>query len=753
MSYDIIQQILLDPSQWGDSIYLAEATVRTIKRQIFETWGLEVYIEFREDGINGYSTITCKSYDGTFGTVYSKLKNFNHDCHYIQYLNNKESWGSDIAKVLVSDKKDILIWGKDFKNLIENLKDYFRGNETIERMINDGVKDVPMIISEINNEFGLSLQLYHAKRNGMSAFSLFNLDEWMFDFAKYGSLPCRISTQCSVSGMLYEKIPAKYNIAGEVYLPKGINNEFLQIVDFSDFDFSKYTDHKIIFYGSSVNIRDAWTKYGQNAYNQPLIIFSGLYNVKEFIYNGPKLCGLKDMGGMFSKLSSLRTIDLSKIDSSICRNMSGIFTDCYNIVSLDIRPLNFCECENIEGMFNSCYSLTTIICEAISAPKCKSISNMFRCCKSIKSIDFEINTPKCENMSNLFDSCKKLKSINVSHLNTSQCKDMSYMFSWCANLESLDLSIMDVANCQIMHGMFSACRNLKHILLPGNALSVTDISNMFEYCETLESIDLSSFHTPVCENMSELFSQCKKLKTVNLSSFDTSSCKNMSLMFSCCESLEHIDLSTLDISTCQNFSYMFIYCKNLRTVELPRHSSLHPIDLSNMFYSCGSLQSVNMSNLRVKRAESLFNGCKNLRNVDLSSIDLSKCESMSEMFENCKSLESIDLSNIEMSNCKDFAYMFNECKKLKSIDFSHCRINNDDSLDCTAMFAGCKLLQEINLSNCNLIAAQCMFDAHCMFEKCNSLQTIIMKNCSSEMIDGIKKQLEVDGIHNVKIVV
>ena len=61
---------------------------------------------------------------------------------------------------------------------------------------------------------------------------------------------------------------------------------------------------------------------------------------------------------------------------------------------------------------------------------------------------------------------------------------------------------------------------------------------MFSYCESLESIDLSSFNTNNVTNMSYMFSGCKSLESIDLSLFNTNNVTNMSHMFSHCESLK-----------------------------------------------------------------------------------------------------------------------------------------------------------------------------------------------------------------------
>ena len=78
----------------------------------------------------------------------------------------------------------------------------------------------------------------------------------------------------------------------------------------------------------------------------------------------------------------------------------------------------------------------------------------------------------------------------------------------------------------------------------------------------------STFNTKSVKSMAQMFTFCVSLKTVNVSSFNTSSVTNMALMFHTCEALEEVDLSSFDTSKVSNFSGMFQDCFKLQKVKL-----------------------------------------------------------------------------------------------------------------------------------------------------------------------------------------
>ena len=73
-----------------------------------------------------------------------------------------------------------------------------------------------------------------------------------------------------------------------------------------------------------------------------------------------------------------------------------------------------------------------------------------------------------------------------------------------------------------------------------------DCSYMFFDCESITSIDLSSFNTSEVVDMAYMFSGCLNLYSINLTLFNTSRVKGMSNMFSECHNLNSIDLSSFD---------------------------------------------------------------------------------------------------------------------------------------------------------------------------------------------------------------
>ena len=69
------------------------------------------------------------------------------------------------------------------------------------------------------------------------------------------------------------------------------------------------------------------------------------------------------------------------------------------------------------------------------------------------------------------------------------------------------------------------------------------MSDMFDSCSKLTSLDLSNFNTSNVTNMYGMFHNCTSLVSLDLSNFDTSKVTNMVHMFDGCSKLNRIILN------------------------------------------------------------------------------------------------------------------------------------------------------------------------------------------------------------------
>ena len=167
-----------------------------------------------------------------------------------------------------------------------------------------------------------------------------------------------------------------------------------------------------------------------------------------------------------------------------------------------------------------------------------------------------------------FEKQKNLKTIeNIQYLNTSKMTSMHGMFNGCESLTSLDLSSFDTSNVTTMNFMFKGCSSLTSLNLRNfDTSNVTGMYCMFDGCSSLTSLDLSSFNTANVTEMTCMFEHCESLTSLNLRSFNTTNVTTMYSMFEHCQSLTSLDLSSFNTSNVTDMITMFYSCESLKTI-------------------------------------------------------------------------------------------------------------------------------------------------------------------------------------------
>ena len=122
----------------------------------------------------------------------------------------------------------------------------------------------------------------------------------------------------------------------------------------------------------------------------------------------------------------------------------------------------------------------------------------------------------------------------------------------------------------------------------------------FGECSILTDIKgLNNLDTSNVESMAGMFENCNALQTLDVSSFDTSNVKNMSFMFDWCNSLSSLNCN-FDTRNVEDMSYMFDWCENLTNLNLSNFGTGKPKNIEGMFLSCQKLEKLDISNFRIE---------------------------------------------------------------------------------------------------------------------------------------------------------
>ena len=161
-------------------------------------------------------------------------------------------------------------------------------------------------------------------------------------------------------------------------------------------------------------------------------------------------------------------------------------------------------------------------------------------------------------------------AFNPELYDTSNVTDMSDMFNNCSRLTSLDLSGWNTSKAIYMNNMFQKCSRLTSLDLSGwNTSKVTDIRAMFYECSRLTSLDLSGWNTSKVTDIRAMFYNCSALTSLDLSGWNTSKVTDISGMFYNCSALTSIDLSGFSLISCTNATDIFRFDNNLVNLNLP----------------------------------------------------------------------------------------------------------------------------------------------------------------------------------------
>ena len=303
-----------------------------------------------------------------------------------------------------------------------------------------------------------------------------------------------------------------------------------------------------------------------------------------------------------------------------------------------------------------------------------------------------------------FQGCGNMTTIEgMEYLNTSNVTSMWGMFDWCSSLESIDLSHMDTSNAVYLAYMFNGCSSLQSLDVSGfNTENATDIGAMFRYCSKLTTVDVSHFNTSKVTSFWGLFAECTSLTSLNVSNFDTSSAEMMAYIFYNCNQLQSLDVSHFNTSNATNMYGLFGRCFSLTSLDLSSFNTEKVTDMSNMFAYCNSLTSLDVSNFNTANVTDMslmFAYCNVLPSLNVSSFNTENVTNMRYMFAGSFTLNSLDLSGFNTANVTDMTNMFDACYGLYNLNVSG--FNTANVTNMPYMFAGCAGLVSLDLSSFN----------------------------------------------------
>lgn len=189
--------------------------------------------------------------------------------------------------------------------------------------------------------------------------------------------------------------------------------------------------------------------------------FEGLTKIEHLDYLNTS--EVENMGSMFSKCTSLETLDLSSFNTEKVTNMLAMFEGSMSLRTIKL-PKGFIgsNVTDLNATFRGCANLTELDLSGSNAEKVKDMGGMFYGCVALSNLNLSgFKTGSVTDMPYLFSSCQSLESLDLSGFNTENVTSMESMFSQCSSLRSLDLSSFNTSKVIDMHLMFFKCTNLE----------------------------------------------------------------------------------------------------------------------------------------------------------------------------------------------------------------------------------------------------------------------------------------------------
>jgi surface protein len=293
----------------------------------------------------------------------------------------------------------------------------------------------------------------------------------------------------------------------------------------------------------------------------------------------------------------------------------------------------------------------------------------------------------------------------------------------------------NLSNYTNLSRKYQGLKSLKAIVARDVKNSVTDMTEMFRGCESLNELHLSDWDVSNVCDMSWMFRGCESLTDISaLREWDVSGAKWMMGMFYSCSALKDLlPLSGWDVSNVNYMAFnlffgeegMFSGCSSLEDLSPLADWDVSSVkDMMNLFENCSSI--ADLSPLAqwdvssVATMKNMFNGCSSLEDLSvLADWDVSSVKDMKGMFKDCNRLDRLSgLDDWNVSSVRDMEAMFYGCSSLTDLD-ALSAWNVSELMNMKWMFRNCHNLADISgLANWDLSNVENM---KYLFECCCSL--------------------------------
>lgn len=372
-------------------------------------------------------------------------------------------------------------------------------------------------------------------------------------------------------------------------------------------------------------------------------MFRNCHKLKDLDLSRWDVSSVTNMDYMFTNCYELTGIGGFDWETENLISAIAIFANCKKLVI---------DGENISFNWNP-ISLTYIFNEDSKNPL-----SMFTGCESItylRQYDPDDWGSQCtiNNMAYMFANCTNLKEYYFSYFNNyGEVTSFSHMFANCTNLNSVGGSQYGVTDTSYM---FYNCTKFSEwgYQEDFNTSRVTNMNYMFYNCKLLGTAGSSDWDLSRVETMSHMFEN-SGTKYIYLGSQKTVSLKDITNMFNGCSILSSLDLSAIDTRNIKSINNILKDCTSLVDITFgPDFKTDNLTELVGVFQNCGSLRMLNIKNWNtdnVQNMSNLFNGCSSLTTINMQNFNIPTGCTTSNMFTSTSELKLINCRNQQCIN-------------------------------------------------------------------------------------------------------
>ncbi len=309
----------------------------------------------------------------------------------------------------------------------------------------------------------------------------------------------------------------------------------LKSIDVSDWETSNVTNMRNLFRGCKALPYVDVSEWDTSKVETMVATFQDCILMTEIDVSNWDTSNVTEMIQTFNRCNALTTLDVSNWDTSKVTSMQLMFQECLVLPSLDVSNWDTGEVTSMGGMFRGAYALAELDVSNWDVSKVSNFSQIFASghqnrgdMKFTKLDVSKWDTSSATNMGSVFYGCGQLTELDLSSWDVSNVTNMSHMFADCFKLQSIDFTGWNTSSLQVMDATFNDCDGLVTLDVSDfDTHNVKEFCQVFDDCENLEQIiGLENWNTANGCTFEEMFQGCEKLTTLDLSSFNTGNARD-----------------------------------------------------------------------------------------------------------------------------------------------------------------------------------------------------------------------------------